>query len=76
MNKLITVLACTLTFASVGLGQTTGEPLVIDSQSGKPVAKVHVSIYGPVAKKMLLGQDAPKCLGAPPQGTIYTDLLR
>jgi len=68
MNKLITVLACTLTFASVGLGQTTGEPLVIDSQSGKPVAKVHVSIYGPVAKKMLLGQDARSVLALLPKG--------
>ena len=68
MNKLITVLACTWAFANIGLAQTKGEPLVIDSHNGKPIAKVHVSIYGPVSKKLFLGQDARGVLALLPKG--------
>ena len=68
MNKLITALACTWAFANIGLAQTKGEPLVIDSHNGKPIAKVYVSIYGPVSKKLFLGQDARGILALLPKG--------
>lgn len=71
MNKLITVLACVLTCSPVALAQATNEALVVDSRSGKPVTQVQVSIYGPVSKKILLGQDARYILSALPKGT-YT----
>lgn len=68
MNKLITVLACTLVFSSLSLAQTTEGALVIDSHSGKPISKVQVSIYGPVSRRVLLGSDARQLLATLPQG--------
>ena len=68
MNKLITVLACTLVFSSLSLAQTTDGALVIDSHSGKPISKVQVSIYGPVSRKVLLGSDARQLLASLPRG--------
>ncbi len=70
MNKLITALACTWAFANIGLAQTKGEPLVIDSHNGKPIAKVYVSIYGPVSKKLFLGQDARGILALLPSSSL------
>lgn len=71
MNKLITVLACALVCTPVALAQATDGALVIDQRSGKPVSQVYVSIYGPVSKKLLLGQDGRYILSALPKGT-YT----
>lgn len=68
MNKLITVLACTMTLFSAGFAQTTDRPLVIDSRNGKPIPQVYVSIHGPVTKRILLGKDARGVLALLPKG--------